>query len=81
MSTEKDSDPRETKEWLEALDSVIEFEGTDRAHYLIEKLVDQARRAGAYLPFSGNTAYVNTIPANKQGHKPGDMLIENRLKS
>ena len=81
MSTEKDPDPRETREWLEALDSVIEFEGTDRAHYIIEKLVDKARRAGAYLPFSANTAYVNTIPANKQGHKPSDMQIENRLKS
>ena len=81
MATEKDPDPRETREWLDALDSVIEVEGTDRAHYLIEKLVDKARRAGAYLPFSGNTAYVNTIPANKQMRKPGDMKIENRLKS
>ncbi|MGB5225881.1 MAG: pyruvate dehydrogenase (acetyl-transferring), homodimeric type [Arenicellales bacterium] len=81
MTTENDPDPRETREWLDALDSVIEVEGTDRAHYLIEKLVDKARRAGAYLPFSGNTAYVNTIPANKQMRKPGDMKIENRLKS
>ena len=81
MSTENDPDPRETREWLDALDSVIEVEGTDRAHFLIEKLVDKARREGAYLPFSGNTAYVNTIPANKQVRKPGDMTIENRLKS
>ena len=81
MSTEKDPDPRETREWLDALDSVIEVEGTDRAHYLIERLVDTARRAGAYLPFSANTAYVNTIPAHKQVRKPGDMKIENRLKS
>ena len=81
MTTENDPDPRETREWLDALDSVIEVEGTDRAHYLIEKLVDKARRAGAYLPFSGNTAYVNTIPANKQMRKPGDMKIDNRLKS
>ena len=81
MSTSKDLDPVETREWLDALDAVIEFEGTDRAHYLIERLVDKARRAGAYLPFSNNTAYVNTIPVHKQKRKPGDMALENRIKS
>ena len=81
MSTNKDIDPAETREWLDALDSIIEFEGTDRAHYLIERLVDKARRAGAYLPFSANTAYVNTIPVHKQQRKPGDMALENRIKS
>ncbi|HBE92083.1 MAG TPA: pyruvate dehydrogenase (acetyl-transferring), homodimeric type, partial [Gammaproteobacteria bacterium] len=81
MPTNKDIDPAETREWLDALDAIIEFEGTDRAHYLIERLVDQARRAGAYLPFSANTAYVNTIPVHKQQRKPGDMALENRIKS
>ena len=81
MSANKDIDPNETREWLDALDSVIEHEGADRAHYLIEKLVDKTRRAGAYLPFSANTAYVNTIPVHQQARIPGDMGLENRIKS
>ena len=52
-----DVDPEETQEWLDALDSVIRQEGTERAQYLLEQLVEKARRNGAYLPFSANTAY------------------------
>ena len=81
MSANKDIDHGETREWLDALDSVIEHEGADRAHYLIEKLVDKTRRAGAYLPFSANTAYVNTIPVHQQARIPGNMGLENRIKS
>ena len=61
-----DPDPIETLEWLDALNGVIENEGPDRAHYLIEKLIARARRNGAYLPFSANTAYINTIPTDHQ---------------
>ena len=55
-----DIDPEETKEWLDALDSVIDATGNDRAHFLLEKLIEKARRHGAYLPYSANTAYLNT---------------------
>ena len=51
-----DVDPQETQEWLDALDGVIRQEGVERAHFLLEQLVDKARRNGAYLPFSLNTA-------------------------
>src|SRR5664279_4329256 len=56
-----DADPQETREWLDALAGVLAAEGPDRAHFLIEQLIDTARRSGAYLPFSANTAYINTI--------------------
>ena len=76
-----DPDSLETKEWLDALEAVIEFEGTDRAHYLLERLVDLARRRGAHVPFSSNTAYVNTIPAHLEAHSPGNLEYEERLRS
>jgi len=76
-----DPDTLETKEWLDALEAVIEFEGTDRAHYLLERLVDLARRRGAHIPFSSNTAYVNTIPAHLEAHCPGNLEYEERLRS
>ena len=58
-----DVDPQETREWLEALDSVLENEGPERAHYLLEKLVEKARRSGANIPFSATTAYLNHLLA------------------
>jgi len=76
-----DVDAQETREWLEALDAVIEHEGGERAHYLLERLVDQARRSGIYLPFSARTAYVNTIPPHKEDYTPGDPALEWRLRS
>jgi pyruvate dehydrogenase E1 component len=81
MPTRPDTDPQETQEWLDALEAVLENEGVDRAHFLIERLVDKARRSGAYLPFSANTAYVNTIPATKQQRFPGDRAMERRIRS
>src|SRR5471032_2488400 len=57
-----DADFEETKEWLDALAAVIEREGPERAHYLLDRLVDLSRRSGAHIPFSSNTAYINTIP-------------------
>ncbi len=75
-----DTDPQETREWLDALQGVLEREGPDRAHFLIEQLIDRARRAGAYLPFSANTAYVNTIPVERQARLPGDFAIEQTIR-
>ncbi|MBI3283592.1 MAG: pyruvate dehydrogenase (acetyl-transferring), homodimeric type [Burkholderiales bacterium] len=76
-----DPDVMETQEWLDALESVIENEGPERAHYLMERMVDLARRRGAHVPFSSNTAYVNTIPAEQGAHCPGNLEIEERLRS
>jgi pyruvate dehydrogenase E1 component len=76
-----DPDLIETNEWLDALESVIDSEGPDRAHYLMERMMDLARRRGANIPFSSNTAYVNTIPADQGAHCPGNLEIEERLRS
>jgi len=76
-----DPDAIETQEWLDALEAVIEAEGPQRAHYLMERMVDLARRRGAHIPFSSNTAYVNTIPADQGEHCPGNLEIEERLRS
>ncbi|MBX9629750.1 MAG: pyruvate dehydrogenase (acetyl-transferring), homodimeric type, partial [Burkholderiales bacterium] len=81
MAALPDNDPDETNEWLEALDGVLEHEGPERAHYILEKLIDKARRSGAYLPYSANTAYINTIPASKDLRSPGDPEIEHRIRS
>jgi pyruvate dehydrogenase E1 component len=76
-----DIDPQETQEWLEALDSVLAQGGSDRAHYLLERLVEKARRSGAYLPYSATTAYINTIPPGKEDRSPGNYELEQRIRS
>ncbi|HMK13403.1 MAG TPA: pyruvate dehydrogenase (acetyl-transferring), homodimeric type [Burkholderiales bacterium] len=76
-----DPDPQETQEWLDALQAVLEREGPDRAHYLLEKLIETARRSGAYLPYSANTAYINTIPPAKEERSPGNHELEHRIRS
>ena len=81
MPIRPDIDPQETQEWIDALDAVLENEGTERAHYLLEKLIDKARRSGAYLPYSANTAYLNTIPVTAQERFPGDRAMERRIRS
>ncbi|ABG41856.1 2-oxo-acid dehydrogenase E1 subunit, homodimeric type [Paraglaciecola sp. T6c] len=75
-----DVDPQETQEWLDALDAVLEEEGIDRAHYLLESLVEKARRNGAYLPYDATTAYINTIPAGQEPTMPGDQTIEANIR-
>ncbi len=76
-----DHDPQETREWLDALGAVLEVEGPERAHYLLERLIEKARRSGAYLPYSANTAYINTIPPHAEERSPGDYELEHRIRS
>ncbi|MBP6366099.1 MAG: pyruvate dehydrogenase (acetyl-transferring), homodimeric type [Nitrosomonas sp.] len=81
MESQPDIDPQETQEWLDALDSVILNAGGERAHFLLEKLIEKARRSGAYLPYSAKTAYLNTIPTGKEERSPGNNAIEHRIRS
>jgi pyruvate dehydrogenase E1 component len=78
---QRDSDPLETQEWLEALRSVVEREGPERANYLLDRLVNEARRAGAYIPYNANTAYVNTIPPEREERSPGDAELEHKIRA
>jgi pyruvate dehydrogenase E1 component len=76
-----DIDPIETSEWLESIDSVLSQHGPERAHFLLNKMIDFARRSGAYLPYSPNTAYLNTIATGRQPEYPGDRTLERRIKA
>ena len=78
---QSDADPQETREWLEALHSVLEREGPGRANFLLERLVEKARSHGAYIPYNANTAYMNTIPMSQEERSPGDAEIENKIRS
>lgn len=77
---QQDIDQQETQEWLAALESVLEYEGVERAHFILEQLIAKARKSGAYLPYMANTAYLNTIPPNKEVRSPGDAAIEWRIR-
>ena len=78
---QRDLDPEETREWMEALQSVIEREGPDRANFLLERLVNEARRAGAYIPYNANTAYLNTIPPEREERSAGDAVLEEKIRA
>ena len=76
-----DIDPIETTEWLESIDSVLSHHGPERAHFLLNQMIDFARRSGAYLPYSPNTAYLNTISTARQPEYPGDRSLERRIEA
>ena len=76
-----DIDTQETIEWIESLRAVLENQGAERAHFLVEKMIDFARRNGVKIPYKQTTAYLNTIPVSQQAKFIGDRTIERRIKS
>jgi len=74
-----DIDPQETQEWLDALDSVLEHEGPERASYLISQLVNKAGMAGTDLPVCATSPYLNTIPPDKEERSSGNHELEHRI--
>ena len=81
LNLNQDIDPQETQEWLESLEAVLEQDGVERAHHILEALIDKARRNGAHLPYTATTAYLNTIPSGQEPQMPGDRTIESRIRS
>ncbi len=79
--TRNDLDPTETQEWLDAIQAVIGAEGPERAHYLLERMIEATRRAGGHLPFRLTTGYYNTIPPEREQRSPGDQNLEWRIRS
>ena len=77
----QDVDPQETQEWLESLESVLEEDGVERAHFLLESLIEKARRNGAHLPYDATTAYINPIPPGQEPTLPGDQTIEGKIRN
>ena len=78
---QNDPDPTETREWIESLKAVIDHSGPERAHRLLEDMVELTRRAGAHLPFAPTTEYVNTIPTHLEPKIPGDQTLEWKIRS
>jgi pyruvate dehydrogenase E1 component len=81
MTDETGNSAAEDREWADAISSVIAVDGPKRADALLSNVVDIARRSGAKLPFSPNTAYINTIPPDEEPVHPGDRDIEHKLRS
>ena len=77
----KQVDPQETREWMDALSAVIDREGADYAHQLIEDLLEHARESSIDMPFSANTGYVNTIETDQEVKCPGNLILEGRLRA
>ncbi|MFW9606146.1 MAG: pyruvate dehydrogenase (acetyl-transferring), homodimeric type [Pseudomonas sp.] len=77
----QDLDPVETQEWLDALESVLDREGENRAHYLLTRMGELATRTGTQLPYAINTPYRNSIPVNHEARMPGDLFMERRIRS
>ncbi len=77
----QDIDPVESQEWQEAIEDVIARDGANRAHFLLDKAVQQARSAGAKLPFSSTTPYLNTIDTDDEVEMPGDYEMETRIRA
>src|SRR5690554_6402055 len=76
-----DLDPQETKEWLDAIHSVIRAHGVERAHFLIERISERATRDGMPLPYALHTPYRNTIAPENEAPMPGDIYMERRIRS
>lgn len=77
----QDTDPLETTEWLEALQSLIEEEGPDRARFILRQLAEKAAQKGVEVPFGVTTSYRNTIPRDQESRMPGDLFMERRIRS
>ena len=76
-----DEDPVETDEWVQAILSVVEQEGTERAQYLLQRLSSKLTETGGQLPYAINTPYRNTIPVALEARMPGDLFMERQIRS
>jgi pyruvate dehydrogenase E1 component len=76
-----DPDPVETREWLDAFNSLIESNGRERATYLLRKLLDEARARRVPMPPVLNTPYCNSIALAEQSQFPGNLDIEARISA
>ena len=71
-----DTDPVETKEWLESVDAVVTHDGRDRMGHLLDTVVDYAQDLGVSVGAGVSTPYVNTIPVEDEPDMPGDAELE-----
>lgn len=76
-----DIDPVESEEWIDAILSVLETQGVERAQYLLQRLSEKVTATGAQLPYAITTPYRNTIPVSKEARMPGDLFLERGIRS
>ena len=81
MDIRQDLDPVETQEWIDSLKAVLQHRGPERAQYILQRIVEEASRAYAYVPMSMTTAYMNTIPPEREEKSPGNLDLEHRIRS
>src|ERR1019366_92997 len=74
-----ESDPEETKEWLDSLVSVVQFSGAARAHFILRHLIEEGQKLGIVSNVLSYSAYRNSIPVDTQVASPGDLALEERL--
>lgn len=76
-----DIDPTETDEWVDSLDAVVQYQGKDRARFILMKLLERARYQQVQFPASVSTPYVNTITPDKEPYYPGDLVMERKIRA
>lgn len=76
-----DSDPEQTKDWIESLDAVIKVDGKERAGFLLNEVNRRALQKEVHPANPASTPYINTIPTSAQPEYPGDRQLERKLKS
>ena len=79
MNVTHDSDPEETREWLEALKAAVASGGRDRGLFLLTQLEQQAQQLGVVAHVMPYSAYQNTVPLAEQAVHSGDVALEERL--
>ncbi len=77
---QNDVDPIETRDWLQAIESVIREEGVERAQYLIDQLLSEVRKGGVKVA-AGASNYINTIAVEDEPEYPGNLELERRIRS
>ena len=75
-----DRDPQETEEWIDSIASIIDLKGDERARYLLQTLIREARDRNIAIPLLTNSPYVNTIPPESEPDYPGDEILEKKIR-
>ena len=80
-ASREDVDTLETQEWLDSLNAVIKNDGSERASFLLNKIISEAYTAGLVLPDTRTTPYINTIPPELEVKSPGNQNIEKKIRA
>ncbi|MEQ8486045.1 MAG: pyruvate dehydrogenase (acetyl-transferring), homodimeric type [Pseudomonadales bacterium] len=78
---QRDDNPDETREWLDALEYILQNDGVERANFLLERLSSRMTETGERLPYTITTPYRNTIPTTREAFMPGDLFMERKIRS